>query len=152
VAGQLSPAFTPYDPPREDSSAEDFTQQRGALDTVMHQLYRQLARLSHPDVNPAAPPHVMVRINAAYQNRELGSLMLLARDAAHEIDFSFDDMVHYHDSLHALSTDMQQQIEALRTSDANRLRTRLLIARLNGDDVIADVAKALQRGENGMAA
>jgi hypothetical protein len=151
VVSEKSLTTSPH-PPQSD----DFTPKADALNALMHQIYRRLARSCHPDVNPTAPTEKMVTLNQAYQQRELGSLMLLCQQALEEgvetVHFSLHDMQHYYDSITALTEEMQAHYRALETSDANRLRKRLLLARLHGDDVMGAVAKAMQRGAEQKAA
>lgn len=128
---------------------DDIIAKCDATDHVMRQLYRHLARACHPDIHPNAAPALMTKVNEAYHNRELGSLMLLAaqtqQHSRHMLTFTIEDMSCYRDTLQTTAEALQQQLEALLQSDANRLRQRILAARLNGGDVIADVVNALQR-------
>jgi hypothetical protein len=118
------------------------------MEQVMHQLYRKLARHCHPDVNPDITSDAMVAVNHAYHQRELGSLMLLAQEMLgsfwHNVAFTHDDMLHYHATLRGMVEALQSALTHLQHSDANALRKRLLMARLQGNDVIAEVAGRLQ--------
>jgi hypothetical protein len=118
------------------------------MEQVMQQMYRKLAQHCHPDVNPHVAPETMVAVNRAYQQRELGSLMLLAQEMLgsfwHGVAFTKADMEHYHSSLREMVEAMQTALIRLQQSDANALRRRLLMARLHGNDVIGEVTERLQ--------
>jgi hypothetical protein len=148
----LSPPESPTE--HMDFNAETIPEMAGLsehhaqMQQVMQHMYRNLARHCHPDVNPDASPDAMVAVNRAYQQRELGSLMVLAQEMLgslwHGVAFTRDDMQHYHTTLREMVEAMQSAFIRLQQSDANHLRRRLLMARLHGNDVIAEVAGRLQ--------
>ena len=161
ISGELPMAMAhttelPEHAEEDTALLEDIAAGRNATSHVMRQLYRQLARACHPDLHSTATTHAMAKVNEAYQKGELGSLMVLAStlpaEAASGITFSVDDMKHYQEALKTSTRQVEEGLEKLRQSDAYRLRTRLLMGRLTGNDVIADVVATLQRNHHDVVA
>lgn len=122
------------------------SEQMIVMEKLMKQLYRQLASKCHPDINPEIASSTMISINQAYDNKELGSLILLSHTLkADSINFSKDDLTHYHQEIVTINNDLEEKIATLKESDANILRKDMLLARLNGLDVIANVADTLRK-------
>lgn len=120
-----------------------------SLEQLMHQLYRRLARSCHPDLHPDMPADTMSAVNNAYENKELGSLILLSQqilqpDANSTAPgFSLSDLQHYYNHITQLTRQTEQTLKQLQSSDANRLRREMLLARLRGHDMVARVAEGI---------
>lgn len=137
-------------PPAAADATEDATesaQALSALDALMHRLYRSLARQCHPDVNPDAPPQTMSALNAAYQNRELGSMMLISRRVAMTSEMRYDAhaLRQHLEHITELAEAVERSLSALQESDANRLRRQMLLARLSGEDRLSPVIEGMQQ-------
>ncbi len=115
-----------------------------ALDEQMHHMYRQLARQCHPDVNRNVPEGTMRAVNEAYQNKELGSLIILCADM---LDGAMDQeaLEQQYQMIAEMETMLQKERETLDQSDANRLRKRHLLSRLHGDDFVESVAGGINQ-------
>jgi hypothetical protein len=156
IARHLPPhialASSEDDIPQTETSARTHAQtsaQLDALEQLMRQLYRRLARQCHPDHNPDIAPQTMQEVNRAYDNRELGSLMLLSQQVFHvgtsdtTPTFTLSDLQHYYQQIQQLSQHTEAALQALRQSDEYKLRRQMLLARLEGRDMVSRVAEGI---------
>jgi hypothetical protein len=119
-----------------------------AVEQLLKQLYRHLAKHYHPDSGVRADTDKMRRVNEAYAQKELGSLLLLTSDMASvtqgSITTSQTDLMHYYELLSNMVLQAEEQLRQLEQSEANHLRRHMLVARLNGRNFIEEIAAKLQ--------
>jgi hypothetical protein len=117
------------------------------FETIIKQLYRSLAKHFHPDLSNGNSSNMQM-LNEAYKHKQLGTLMLLESEigANNEIlKYSFDDLLHYHELVQTSLNQAEKELAELQQSDAMRLKNNILLARLNGYDIIRSVADKLQQ-------
>jgi hypothetical protein len=129
---------------------EEMEAQLDSMEKLLKQLYRHLAKHFHPDGGAQTSPEMMSRINTAYAQKELGSLLLFTASIApsHEgqhITASHADLMHYYQMITRLTLQTEQHLRTLEQSEANRLRKHMLMARLNGMNFIEEIAIKLQK-------
>lgn len=146
----LRPCLIHVTPPATLTDSETMDAQLQSMEQLLKQLYRYLAKHFHPDSGEQTEPDMMSRINAAYAQKELGSLLLFTTGIApsnqgQHITASHADLLHYQQMITRLNLQAEQQLRALEESEANRLRLHLLKARLNGDNFMEEIAEKLQK-------
>jgi hypothetical protein len=117
------------------------------FEKILKQLYRSLAKHFHPDLSGDASYSIMTKLNAAYENKELGSLLIygLQFDLADDVlRLSVDDLLHYQQLLKAHTTELTLKLQHLQQSEANVLRQLSLQARLEGRNIEREVVHKLK--------
>jgi hypothetical protein len=138
------PALVPY----AEAPSEAFTTHLRHMQEMMRHMYVALARHYHPDHQGQEHTPMMQRVNEAYAERELGTLMMLYQETlplTSSIRISDEDMQHYLERIRQLSAQVEEEYQQLRQSDLYALKERLLRARLEGKNLIEEVAESLKQ-------
>lgn len=118
------------------------------MQEMMRHMYVSLARHHHPDRQGQQTTRIMQQINDAYAEQALGTLMVLYQDTMPvdvTMNMSDDDMQHYLERINALCAQLDEEHQNLLASDGYALKQRLLQARLEGHNMIEEVAESLKR-------
>lgn len=103
----------------EEAAAQEARAQQQQLLTNTKTLYRQLARIHHPDLarDPAAQQQktaLMQRITEAYETNDLYTLLQLLSEAGPAEGADDDVLARYTQALHQQQTELKQQLNALK--------------------------------------
>ena len=139
---------------RSAASAEPDTSTPPSDD--LRQLYRQMARLMHPDLAPdessgAARTELMARVNAAYAGGDLAGLQRLldewnSRPEAVAGDAVADRLVRAIRQIAQVRRrleEIKREIDALMTSPLRQLSEDVAKATVNGRDLLDEMARRL---------
>ncbi|GGG57267.1 J domain-containing protein [Hymenobacter glacieicola] len=102
-----------------EAAAQESREQQQRLLSNTKTLYRQLARLHHPDLarDPAAQEQktaLMQRITEAYETNDLYTLLQLLSEAGPTEATDDDVLTRYTQALHQQTTELKQQLNALK--------------------------------------
>jgi hypothetical protein len=117
------------------------------FEMLLKQLYRRLAKYFHPDSGNQTEHSVMARLNAAYQNKELGSLLtfdLPNNMSDNLLTLTENDLLHYHQLIKGTVAELQEKLDSLNNCEANILRQTSLRARLEGRNITNEVIEKLK--------
>ncbi|GAB2793657.1 hypothetical protein HNQ93_003770 [Hymenobacter luteus] len=103
----------------EEAAAQEAREQQQRLLSNTKTLYRQLARLHHPDLarDPAAQQQktaLMQRITEAYETNDLYTLLQLLSEAGPTEAPDDDVLTRYTQALHHQTTELKQQLNGLK--------------------------------------
>ncbi|UPL47622.1 J domain-containing protein [Hymenobacter sublimis] len=103
----------------EEAAAQQAREEQQRLLSNTKTLYRQLARLHHPDLarDPAAQQQktaLMQRITEAYETNDLYTLLQLLSEAGPTEATDDDVLARYTQALHQQTTELKQQLNALK--------------------------------------
>ncbi|WP_139920972.1 J domain-containing protein [Hymenobacter sp. DG01] len=103
----------------EEAAAQEAREQQQRLLSNTKALYRQLARIHHPDLarDPAAQAQktvLMQRITEAYETNDLYTLLQLLSETGPTEATDEDVLTRYTQALHQQTTELKQQLNALK--------------------------------------
>ena len=151
VVEQFRKAWTPRFQEGAASSAKATPPE--AQQGELRSLYRELAKRFHPDLttDPKQKPwreEMMAKVNLAYESNDLGALRALQQQVerpAQELQVGRDQLlINLHSEVLRLDrviTGLQSEIDRLERSEVALLKLNAVKARLNGNDLLASMAR-----------
>ena len=118
------------------------------LNVTVGKLYKKLAKMCHPDIQPNSTDDLIVDVNKAYENKNLEELIKIEQYLIGEEQYQDESpqskllrLSQSYDELLIRLKELRERKKEVEKSPENELRRQVIWAKMCGEDLIAEIKR-----------